>query len=433
MKTHSLLNRIPAPWRVAAILTLAAGAAIAKPPPPAAYTTYNLDSDIPGVAAQTDPVCIDPWGVVTGIEGNLHVSQDATGVSTLYSPTGGLIDFTGTFHVISIPFVTGTSGAPTGVIDNQISLLSEPPDDFPITSGPTTADSNFIYVTEDGVLAGYNNTVDPGSAVTGTSIALTGTYVASTGFTGGCLSWTGTAEDLSNLHHSLFVADFAQGQVLQVNNQWQQVALSGTAFVDPDLPGGLPVGEAYSPFNVHTLDFYGKATPSDAKDSIRHLLLVTYAIHNTTINPLNDIPGAGTGRVAIFRTDGSFIAELPAGAGLNSPWGISVAHHKMPGFGSAPLVIFVASHGDGTIHAFGIYPEKPDKGYENLGVVLKDKDSDPLTIDGLWGLRFASVRESIKDYIADQGADLKEDTNHWYFTAGLLGETHGLVGGIATP
>ncbi|MGA3169584.1 MAG: TIGR03118 family protein [Chthoniobacteraceae bacterium] len=415
-------RRAFASWQIVAVLSILGGAAFAHS---FNYITANLDSDIPGVAYQTDPLLVNPWGIVTGVEGNIHTSDDATGVSTLYDPKGNLIAFSGTFHSITIPFVTGTLGAPTGVADNQEALLSTSTDDFPITSGTVVGSSNFIYATEDGVIAGFNNQVDPSAAITGTS-------VAGAGFTGICISWSGTDSELSQLGHEAFVTDFANGQVDVFNNKWQQQVTGTAAFVDPNLPTP-PLNEAWSPFNIHTLDFNGKVVDNPpSKNKIRHLLLVTYALHSTLADKLNDIPGSGNGYVAMFDTGGNFIKQLDfASDVLNSPWGISVAHHPMPGF-SAPLVVFVANHGDGTIHAYGVVPHFPNLDAA-LGPVMKDDAGDLLTIDSLWGLRFASVKESIAAYIADQGADLKEDTNDWYFSAGIVGETHGLLGHIITP
>jgi len=417
-----------ASWQILAVFAITGGSLFAKPH----YTSSNLDSDILGVAAYTDPLLVNPWGIVTGLEGAIHVSDDATGVATLYSPSGDLINFTGTdvgsSHSITIPTLSSTA-APTGVVDNQQAiLLMSDSNDFAITSGTVTRDSHFIFCTEDGFIAGFNPTVSATAAITGTS-------VPGAGFTGLSLSFTGPGDSLATIGHTLFAADFKNGTIDTFNRKFVLVSSTGTdPWIDPDLPAP-PAGDAWSPFNVHTLDFVGKALESDKKFELRHLLLVTFALHSTSSNQLNDIPeisGTNYGYVAIFQTDGTFLKQLGGSGGeLSSPWGIAVSHSALPGFG-APIVVLVGSHGTGTINAYAIDPRFPDLD-KHLGVMTGDDAGDPLAIDGLWGLRFASITESFAIYKADEGADLREDTNHFYFSAGLLGETHGLVGKITKP
>jgi uncharacterized protein (TIGR03118 family) len=437
MKTPKITHRWLASWQLIAVLALTGGSLFAKPH----YTSTNLDSDIPGVAAYTDSALINPWGVVTGVAGNLHVADEATGVSTLYSPTGDTINFTGTddgsVHAISIPFVSSTIGAPTGVVDNQQALLlTSDSNDFPITSGGVTRNSHFLFCTEDGVIAGFNPSVSATAAITGTS-------VSGAGFTGLSLSYSGTEAVTTGtgltVSHTLFAADFANGKIDVFNSKFVLVTSTAlgtgtTAWNDKDLPTP-PAGYAWSPFNIHTLDFFGKALESDTQFKIRHLLLVTIALHSTSTNVLNDVPetnGTNNGIVAIFNTEGTYIKQLGgASHELSSPWGVAVSHGPLPDFG-APIVVLIGSHGTGTINAYAIDPRFPDLD-KHLGVVTKDDEGDPLAIDGLWGLRFADFRVSPAAYIASGGSNLVEDTNHFYFSAGLLNETHGLLGKITKP
>jgi uncharacterized protein (TIGR03118 family) len=427
MKTSMLTRRWLASWHLIAALTLAGGAAFA-----AHYSSLNNDSDILGVAAYTDPLCVNPWGLVTGVAGNLHVSDEATGFSTLYDPSGHLINFaagtSGTFHAIAIPSLSATA-SPTGIADNQQALLSTKtdPHDFLITSGTVTKSSHFIYCTEDGFIAGYNPNVDPSAAITGTS-------VANAGYTGCALSWTGTGTKISGLNHQLYAADFAQGTIDVFDNSFVEVTATATnPWVDPN-PPAAPAGTAWSPFNIHTLDYFGRAHETDPKQATQRLLIVTYALHSTTTDVLNDIPqtsGTNNGFVDIFRTDGSFVKRLANTAGdLSSPWGVAVAHSPLPEFG-APVVILIGSHGTGTIDAYAIDPKFPDLD-KHLGTVKKD-DGTPLAFDGLWALRFGVRPVKIGDYIATDGQDIFEDIHHLYFSAGIVDETHGLVGRIVLP
>ena len=50
-----------------------------------AYSQTNLVSDIPGMAAHTDPFLLNPWGLAYGPTSPFWVSDNNAGVSTLYT------------------------------------------------------------------------------------------------------------------------------------------------------------------------------------------------------------------------------------------------------------------------------------------------------------------------------------------------------------
>jgi len=52
------------------------------------YSNTNFQSDIPGVAQHTDPNLVNPWGMVVSSGGTIWVSDNGTGVSTLYNQAG---------------------------------------------------------------------------------------------------------------------------------------------------------------------------------------------------------------------------------------------------------------------------------------------------------------------------------------------------------
>jgi uncharacterized protein (TIGR03118 family) len=435
MKPSITLRRVLASWQLVAAITLVGGSALAATKPH--YVNINTVSDVPGLGFQTDPLLINPWGISTGVENNIRVADEGTGVATLYAPDGDLLDFSGTAaplnHSISIPSTTGTS-LPTGVADNQKALLeTTDSNDFLITSGTVTKASHFIYCTEDGLIAGYNPAVSATSAILGANES-----GADAGYTGDTISWTGTSEKLAELNHKLFAANFAKEKVDVFD---QTFTLTGTnTFVDPNLPAPPIVGGttySWSPFNVHTLDFKGRLSTSTEKEAIHHLIIVTYALHNKALTPLNDVPeisGTFYGYASVFTTDGTLVTPNPLGSiasqtgKLSSPWGVAVAHNPLPDLG-APIVVMIGSHGTGVIHAFAIDPRFPDLN-KDLGTLKKDDAGDPLTIEGLWGLRFGDKKITIAEYTASDGQDLIEDTKDFYFTAGPLGEEHGLLGRI---
>ena len=48
------------------------------------YVQTNLVSDIPGLAANTDPNLVNPWGIAFGPTSPFWISDNHTGLSTLY-------------------------------------------------------------------------------------------------------------------------------------------------------------------------------------------------------------------------------------------------------------------------------------------------------------------------------------------------------------
>src|SRR6266568_7592645 len=53
------------------------------------YKQTNLVSDTPGVAAVTDPNLVNPWGLSRSSGSPWWVSDNGTGLSTLYNGTTG--------------------------------------------------------------------------------------------------------------------------------------------------------------------------------------------------------------------------------------------------------------------------------------------------------------------------------------------------------
>jgi len=171
MKTTLLFRRGLAFWQLLAALTLTGGAAFAAP---TIFNSFNIDSDIPGVAHDTDPLLINPWGLTTGVEGNLHVNDDGSGVENPLRAPGRPADrhVRNELHALdhdpTVGGDTGTLGSPTGIDANFLAILSSSTtDDFPITSGTGTGSSRYLFCTEDGAIAGYRDDVNLDSAIIG--------------------------------------------------------------------------------------------------------------------------------------------------------------------------------------------------------------------------------------------------------------------------
>src|SRR5882672_6899189 len=77
------------------------------------YVQTNLVSDIPGLAAHTDPNLRNPWGTSVGPGSPIWVSDNAAGVTTLYDGTGNARPL-----VVTIPAAPSAGadavGTPTG-------------------------------------------------------------------------------------------------------------------------------------------------------------------------------------------------------------------------------------------------------------------------------------------------------------------------------
>src|SRR5438552_16990527 len=80
------------------------------------YSWTNFQSDIHGVAQHTDSNLVNPWGMAAGATGTIWVSDNGTGVSTLYNQDGTVVPL-----VVQIPHSANTTNGanPTGTVFND--------------------------------------------------------------------------------------------------------------------------------------------------------------------------------------------------------------------------------------------------------------------------------------------------------------------------
>src|SRR5437660_1674722 len=106
------------------LLTSAAALCLAPAAVAQRYRQTDLVSDIPKLAATTDPNLVNPWGLARSSTSPWWVADNGTGVSTLYNGTGQIVPL-----VVTIPPPSGGSSpaAPTGAVFNGSS-------DFEVTS-----------------------------------------------------------------------------------------------------------------------------------------------------------------------------------------------------------------------------------------------------------------------------------------------------------
>src|SRR6266542_4530559 len=119
------------------------------------YSNTNFQSDIPGVAQHTDPNLVNPWGMAVSSGGTIWVSDNGTGVSTLYHQDGTAVSL-----VVTIPTAARNreGGNPTGIVFNSTPF-------FQVTKNGNSAPAFFIFVSEDGSISGWNPTLDATHAI----------------------------------------------------------------------------------------------------------------------------------------------------------------------------------------------------------------------------------------------------------------------------
>src|SRR5215470_5125353 len=148
MKTTSSYRKI-------ALLALAVAMFTAASARADTYSWTNFQSDIPGVAQHTDSNLVNPWGMAASTTGTIWVSDNGTGVSTLYNQDGTVVPL-----VVQIPTAArNRDGAnPTGTVFNDTTF-------FQVTKNGTSASAIFIFVSEDGSISGWNPTLDQTHAI----------------------------------------------------------------------------------------------------------------------------------------------------------------------------------------------------------------------------------------------------------------------------
>src|ERR1700679_440467 len=80
----------------------------------AQYSQTNLTSNIPGEGNFTDPHLVNAWGIAALPGGPFWVSDNGTGLSTIYNLQGEPQQL-----VVTIPTASGSGiGTPTGIVAN---------------------------------------------------------------------------------------------------------------------------------------------------------------------------------------------------------------------------------------------------------------------------------------------------------------------------
>jgi uncharacterized protein (TIGR03118 family) len=315
------MKRLSGVWPVAAMLVMAAGQAGATD-----FSVTNLvTNDQTANAAQiADPNLVNAWGISFAAGSPFWVSDNGSGLATLYN-VNPLTNATATQGlVVTIP--PAGAGTPTGQVFNTAA-----------GSGAFNGDL-FLFVSEDGTISGWRPALGTAAEALQPG-ALANVY-------------KGTTMATMGGHSYLYAANFRAGTIDVVKGDAAAPSLPGS-FIDQNLPVG------YAPFDIQLIN--GK-------------LYVTYALQDPAKH--DDVAGLGNGLVDVFNTDGTMVSRLVSNGLLDSPWGLALAPSS---FGELAGDLLVGNFGNGEINAYN-----PVTGA--FGGTLTDANGAPLVIDGLWDL-----------------------------------------------
>jgi uncharacterized protein (TIGR03118 family) len=239
------------------VLSLASSAAWA-----ACGQAYSTTTLVKNTGKTGDKQLINPWGLAYAPSGPFWLSDQGTGLSTLYDGSGVKQSL-----VVTIPTASGTGiGSPTGIVYNSST-------EFQITNWT----SLFMFATLDGTISGWSH-FSPNNALIGVDNSATGAV------------YTGLAVTSHTSGNMVYAADFANNKVDVYNGKFKFVM----SFTDTALPAG------FAPFNVQ--DIGGQ-------------LYVSFAAQN----------GGKGGYIDIFEENGTFVKTLISGKPLDQPWGFAMA------------------------------------------------------------------------------------------------------------
>jgi uncharacterized protein (TIGR03118 family) len=261
---------------------------------PFAVTNLVTDDQTVNKAQITDTSLVNAWGISFGPTSPFWVSDNGSGVATLYNVN----PLTNATSKLGLTVTIPGEGSVTGQVFSNV-------------AGSFNGDV-FLFVSEDGTISGWRGALgtnaetlvlgDPANVYKGAALATIG----------------------SNTY--LYAANFRAGTI-DVLKGGGAPSLTGN-FTDPGIPAG------YAPFDIKNLG---------------DKLYVTYALQDGAKH--DDVAGAGHGFVSVFDLQGNFIGRVASQGMLNSPWGLAIAPSS---FGAFAGDLLVGNFGDGTINAFDL-------------------------------------------------------------------------------
>src|SRR6201997_792345 len=299
---------------------------------PAAHAQYqrtDLVSNQAGVAPLQDQHLVNGWGLVSLPASPFWVSDNGTGLSTLYTAAGAQVNL-----VVTVPPApsspAGSLGMPTGVVGN----ISPNPTDFTVAADGKSGPAVFIFDTFDGTISAWSPTV----ATSHSTITADRSGVGAI-YTGLAIAVNPSKEAF------LYAADDGPNRRVDMFDSSFNFVKS---FSDPEIP------QNFTPYGIQ---------------AINGQIWVTFTA-------LNKAQG---GFVDVFDTAGTLVKHFAVNGPLHSPWGIAKAPANFGPMSNAILITNNTSRG--RINAFN-----PETG-EFLGP-LSDATGRPIEIDQLWAIQF---------------------------------------------
>lgn len=265
-----------------------------KAPAQVVFVQDNLVTDDPTIntARILDPALVNPWGVSFSGGSPFWVSDNGTGVATLYNVN----------PATNVPVKQGL----TVTIPGDGTVTGQ------VFSGTAAFNGDaFLFVNEDGTVSGWRGAL-------GTTAEILQTGSAANVYKGSALGVVGG-------HSYLYAANFRTGAIDVLKGDAGAPNLTGT-FTDPNLPSG------FAPFNVQRLG---------------STVYVTYAKQDPAKH--DDVEGLGNGFVNAFDLNGNLLGRVGSQGTLDSPWGLAIAPST---FGNFAGDLLVGNFGDGHINAF---------------------------------------------------------------------------------
>jgi len=227
-----------------------------------AFAQYAATTLVKNTGKKGDKQLINPWGLAYGPTSYFWLSDDGSGLSTLYDGLGNKQSL-----VVTIPSASGSGlGTPTGIVYKGAQ-------EFKIDNWV----SAFMFVTLDGTIQGWSH-FEPNN-----------TLIAVNNSSSGAI-YTGLAITSHASGNYIYAADFWNNKVDVYDGNFNLV----TSFTDTGLPAG------FAPFGIQ--DINGQ-------------VYVAFAATN----------GGKGGYIDIFEENGTFVKTLVKGKPLNQPWGFALA------------------------------------------------------------------------------------------------------------
>ncbi len=259
----------------------------------AQFTVTKLVSNQAGKALHTDIYVKNAWGIAFLPTEPIWISDEATGLSTVYNGQGVKMQPT-----VVIPPAPGSNvGSPSGIVANGST-------DFQVSKNGHAGPAYFLWDTLDGTISGWNPGVDPNNAV----IAIDNSKQHAV-YTGLAITKHGPGLNF------LYAADSWNNRVDIYDAHFNLVG----SFTDPNIPS------TFAPYGIQ--DINGQ-------------LYVTFA---STTNVVGGI-------VDIFSEAGKFLKRFATNGPLNQPWAVALSPAI---FGNFPNALLIGNNvPGGTISAY---------------------------------------------------------------------------------